>query len=397
MNFNLSWHLENWNSPCDEVDYCKKTSLFLLLKKEKIDDKDIDKILSSKTMFWDASKKLNPIDKISNNTISIFNDEASRFRKMLFLRTIESSRNQEVFEIFFYYLLMIIAVTISWDFQKQNTSYEQAYINFLSELNSKNQKYIYKILGKTEISCFFLAHKRSNQLLEEIIDSGLEYIKINSRSKNTPLGNIYLTMKPEVIDAVIKKIFEIIYTYPEFNIKDLLFKEHVLNELDTSIMKYDVKGLKQQHGFYLIPENMQDTFFADISMLNPIIENAMHIEKNLNNCLLKKECLNFNVLSDDNNTFCYIKYEPLTETGKKSKYPIILHFNNKDGSFTNDLFGEVYLMDKNVIGKAIIIYWKENKSYVINITRDDNTLQLSKLETRDSNGNPIVLYKKTKT
>jgi len=54
-------------------------------------------------------------------------------------------------------------------------------------------------------------------------------------------------------------------------------------------------------------------------------------------------------------------------------------------------------MDKNVIGKAIIIYWKENKSYVINITRDDNTLQLSKLETRDSNGNPIVLYKKTKT
>jgi hypothetical protein len=397
MNFNLSWHLENWNSPCDEVDYCKKTSLFLLLKKEKIDDKDIDKILSSKTMFWDASKKLNPIDKISNNTISIFNDEASRFRKMLFLRTIESSRNQEVFEIFFYYLLMIIAVTISWDFQKQNTSYEQAYINFLSELNSKNQKYIYKILGKTEISCFFLAHKRSNQLLEEIIDSGLEYIKINSRSKNTPLGNIYLTMKPEVIDAVIKKIFEIIYTYPEFNIKDLLFKEHVLNELDTSIMKYDVKGLKQQHGFYLIPENMQDTFFADISMLNPIIENAMHIEKNLNNCLLKKECLNFNVLSDDNNNFCYIKYEPLTETGKKSKYPIILHFNNKDGSFTNDLFGEVYLMDKNVIGKAIIIYWKENKSYVINITRDDNTLQLSKLETRDSNGNPIVLYKKTKT
>jgi len=302
-----------------------------------------------------------------------------------------------VFEIFFYYLLMIIAVTISWDFQKQNTSYEQAYINFLSELNSKNQKYIYKILGKTEISCFFLAHKRSNQLLEEIIDSGLEYIKINSRSKNTPLGNIYLTMKPEVIDAVIKKIFEIIYTYPEFNIKDLLFKEHVLNELDTSIMKYDVKGLKQQHGFYLIPENMQDTFFADISMLNPIIENAMHIEKNLNNCLLKKECLNFNVLSDDNNNFCYIKYEPLTETGKKSKYPIILHFNNKDGSFTNDLFGEVYLMDKNVIGKAIIIYWKENKSYVINITRDDNTLQLSKLETRDSNGNPIVLYKKTKT
>jgi len=204
-------------------------------------------------------------------------------------------------------------------------------------------------------------------------------------------------MKPEVIDAVIKKIFEIIYTYPEFNIKDLLFKEHVLNELDTSIMKYDVKGLKQQHGFYLIPENMQDTFFADISMLNPIIENAMHIEKNLNNCLLKKECLNFNVLSDDNNNFCYIKYEPLTETGKKSKYPIILHFNNKDGSFTNDLFGEVYLMDKNVIGKAIIIYWKENKSYVINITRDDNTLQLSKLETRDSNGNPIVLYKKTKT
>lgn len=397
MNFDLSWHIENWNAPCDDVDYSKETSLELFLKKEKIADHKINTILLSKTMFWDALKELNPINQLSNNPVTIFYDESIRFRNILLLRTIEDNKNQEVFEVFFEYLLMKIAVTISWDFQNKNTSYEPAYEKFLSELTSKNTNYIYKTFGKTEISCFFLAHKRSNELLEDIIDSGLDYIKSNSRSKNTPIGNIYLTIKPEVINAVIKKIFEIIYTNPAFSLSNLLFQEKVLDSILSVNIKYDVSNWKQQHGFYLIPENIQEIFYSDLSSLNPIFEKAIDIEKKLKSILLYKDKLNFNVISNDRNDFCYIKYEPLTATGKKSKYPIILHFNIKNGSFKNDQFGDVFLMENNKIGKARIINWINNSCYIISATRTDDQLQLASIETKDKNGNLIILYKRTKT
>lgn len=397
MTFDLSWHVENWNAPCDDIDYSKKTSLEVFLKKEKVSDNVISTTLSSKTMFWDALKELNPINQLSNNQVTIFNDESSRFRNILLVRTMENNKSKEVFEVFFSYLLMRIAVAISWDFQNQNTSYEPAYEEFLTELTNKNAKYIYKLVGKTEISCFFLAHKRSNELLETIIDSGLEYINTNSKSKNTPMGNIYLTIKSEVIDALIKKIFEIIYTNPEFSLKNLLFQDKVLKNVSSDNLKYDTTNWKQQHGFYLIPENMQAKFYSDLSLLNPVIENAINIEKKLKNTLIDIDKLNFDVLSNDKNDFCYIKYEPLTETGRKSKYPLILHFITKNNSMNNEQFGDVFLMEDNMIGKARIINWINNTCYVISVTRVKDQLQLSNLETRDTNGNSIVLYKKTKT
>lgn len=397
MEFDLSWHIENWDPPCNDIDYSKKTSLELFLKKERISDQKINKILLSETLYWDALKELNPISNLSNNPVTVFSDESMRFRNILYVRTIENNKNNEVFEIFVQYLLMRIAVAISWDFGSQNTSYEPAYINFLSELTSKNAKYIFKTFGKTEISCFFLAHKRSKKKLEDIISCCLEHIKLNSRSKSTPIGNIYLTIKPEIIDAIIRKVFEIIYTNPDFSLSNLLYQDKVLENTQCENIKYDISGWKQQHGFYLIPGNMQKAFTSDLLSLNQVFERVITLEKKLHEIIISEEKLQFNVTSNDKNDFCYIKHEPLTETGKKSKYPIILHYNMKNGSFSNDHFGDVYLMDNNEIGKAKSVYWLNSSCYVINIKRVDNQLDLSSVETRDSNGNPIVLYKKSKT
>lgn len=193
------------------------------------------------------------------------------------------------------------------------------------------------------------------------------------------------------------KVFEVVYSNPTFSLKKLLFEEKVLDNILSENLKYDVSTCKQQHGFYLIPDNMQKVFYSDLSSLNQILEKTINIEPKLKSFLISEDKLNFNVISNDRNDFCYIKYEPLTETGKKSKYPIILHFNIKNESSTNDQFGDVFLMENNEIGKAKIVIRINYIGYVISVTRNDNKLELSSLETKDKNGNPLILYKRAKT
>jgi hypothetical protein len=343
-------------------------------------------------MFWNASKEINSISDYKLELISLYVNEALRFKNNLFLRTIESNKNTEVFETFFVYILMVIGYTISWDFKTQNISYEPSYEIFLSNLINGNSKFIYKTFGKTEISCFFLAHKRSNEKLIDIIKMGLTHLKLNSNSKNTPIGNIYLTLGSEIIDAIIMKVFEVIYTNPQFSLSSLLFNSNNGNEYFSSSLKYDITNWKQQHGFYVIPANQQDAIYADLSILNPIFEKSKSIETKLKGVAITKDSLNFVVRSNDINDFCFMKHEPLTSTGKKSKYPLILYFQTKDGTNKKNLFGYVFYLQDNTIGKARITCWVNNCCYTIYATLINESLELTRLEKGDNTGKPIQLY-----
>jgi hypothetical protein len=124
-------------------------------------------------------------------------------------------------------------------------------------------------------------------------------------------------------------------------------------------------------------------------LLNNLIQEACKYEKKLKVCLLEPSMINFKVTSNDRNDFCFFKYEPLTNTGKMSKYPLILNFHTKE----DKILGEIYYIDNDVIGKARVICWINHHLFVLSIKSKNNALSLSTLETKDDQGNKITLFK----
>lgn len=87
---------------------------------------------------------------------------------------------------------------------------------------------------------------------------------------------------------------------------------------------------------------------------------------------------------------------PFTPSGKKSKYPLTLHYaykNSGDIDATRDRFGEIYYLQNGAIGKARLIFWNgQKKGYFIYLGQTQNTLVVKKVESSDTQ-RPNLLYK----
>ena len=87
-------------------------------------------------------------------------------------------------------------------------------------------------------------------------------------------------------------------------------------KIDTTL-RFDMNLMeKTKEGFYLFPKSLESEVTMDILSLNSFIKEANKIYKvdgllfNSNKLLFKKQ-----------HDFVGLKYEPLTKTGKNSKYP----------------------------------------------------------------------------
>lgn len=91
----------------------------------------------------------------------------------------------------------------------------------------------------------------------------------------------------------------------------------------------------------------------------------------------------------------HYEWTPFTPSGKPSKYPLMLRYiykNKYDAPPPNECFGEIYYLQNGEIGKARLIFWRENIGYFFNFGQTNNTLVVKKVE-KSTPPDRIVLYK----
>ena len=93
--------------------------------------------------------------------------------------------------------------------------------------------------------------------------------------------------------------------------------------------------------------------------------------------------------------FSYFECNPYTKTGKKSKFPLILHYATPAYHEFNpptNFFGNIYYMQDGSIGKAHLIYWINHIMYSFALGLTGKTLEVKKIE-KSIDGNRSIIYK----
>ena len=99
-----------------------------------------------------------------------------------------------------------------------------------------------------------------------------------------------------------------------------------------------------------------------------------------NNLYFKERLIN------GSTAFCFVSFNPLTATGKKPKYPMVLHFYN-----SNELFGFLCYSQNSEIEKGDIIVWENGICYEVQLRMIGDELKLNTVYQT----NPVT-YKKQK-
>lgn len=159
--------------------------------------------------------------------------------------------------------------------------------------------------------------------------------------------------------------------------------------------------------FVLNDEKSMEQAVADILTINGYILQAKKIAPKMFANIINKDYLHFapqKAVSTDQYgrieydlEYCWIKFNPLTPTGKPAKYPYILNYQESCNlpyiEATVSTFGEIHYTQNGDVGKIKIVEWKNKVSYVIICSVVDQVLQVSKIEKHDFGGLPIELFK----
>ncbi|MBK5261867.1 MAG: hypothetical protein JJE17_04735 [Peptostreptococcaceae bacterium] len=161
-------------------------------------------------------------------------------------------------------------------------------------------------------------------------------------------------------------------------------------------LRFDMRLLKDnKKGFFLFPRKLRKLVTEDILSLNVFIEEANRICK-VKGQLFKTKKLNFSTKAN----LVALKYEPLTATGKESKYhqEVLTNIWNVLGDnqpSSQPPFASLFYLNDGRIGKFRIVSWyAKHKCYVAFGKLIDDQLTLHKIEGTDSSGNRITIYQK---
>jgi hypothetical protein len=56
MEYDLKWHIEDWNPHFKLPEYDKLLSLKIFLERQNISSQDVERIISSEKPFWEARR-----------------------------------------------------------------------------------------------------------------------------------------------------------------------------------------------------------------------------------------------------------------------------------------------------------------------------------------------------
>lgn len=128
----------------------------------------------------------------------------------------------------------------------------------------------------------------------------------------------------------------------------------------------------------------------EFSYINDFLINAARLAK-----ISVTMNLSVSMLNQDKSCF---EYTPFTKTGRKSKYPLTLHFehiNHEKLCPQKEYFGEIEYLQNGRIGSARIVYWENKICVVVYLLTLKNSLVVNKIEYFDAakDTNKRVLYK----
>ncbi len=164
----------------------------------------------------------------------------------------------------------------------------------------------------------------------------------------------------------------------------------ILNKSDIPT-KFDLNQIKLVYGNLYILCNQNDIENAtnDILSLNDVFIEAHKICKESPKRTIKENNMHFTVRQiNGTNVFNFIRFSPLTKTGKIQKHPVILHFN-----ISENFFGELYYSQNSTVDKVRITIWKKDDCYEIVAKNINNELAVNTIYTFDiETGKKIKIF-----
>ncbi|MFA6253489.1 MAG: hypothetical protein WC687_04460 [Patescibacteria group bacterium] len=147
---------------------------------------------------------------------------------------------------------------------------------------------------------------------------------------------------------------------------------------------------------YLLYDGNREKAESDILTLNKYMDIAQERCSSIGPNRIEPSKFSYARKTNELNNFIFFKVKPYTPTGKPSKYPLVLYFNQEMlpmGDANNDqVFGEIQYLKNSSIGAVKIIQWYKGSLKIITLAQKNNELVVSSIEASEK-GERIRLYK----
>lgn len=400
----ISWHIdENWKPNIilvDNIDKNDKVESLKYLLNDVISYSEMNNIIQRKNPCDAAFKFMRELymNDIQYSSKNLVNKTFENDLIMLKILLIQNTNNSLTVLIRDSFLSMIydIMLCVSYNYKTEQVNNEY-YKQFLLDL--KNGTFL---LHESIYTCLLAAHKRLNLKLDEIIEIGITYIRMNSNKRGTIHANFIHLVGIDHIEVILRKIIENLYTSDDIFYEDSIIKKaDIFNEPSKNtegILGRKNKLLNTQE--YIRATYYNDSYYYIASSVQPFYSDLiMQLDDLIIKVTSQKKYEKFSASiipsrivfvdkQDDISKCTHIIYSPYTKTGKEAKYPICCHFYiddkliTSDDDFDRDFFGKIYLLQDNTIGKAKICIWRNHNLLTIDIKKDKNSLIISKIEKK---------------
>lgn len=222
----IRYDIHDWVPDIRVPEYDPLYSLRKLLIRFKWENADIDKILNSKDCF---SKVRMELSKLGQDSIDdLYSTLDARDSALTYVWAIQGEQFDATFERVFSSMLFRLGRILDWNLRKNRSEH---YYDFPQGLNdflriiSKNEYSNYLGLFNDRIyDCLALDHKRSGWKLTDIVAFGIDYLRLNTKHTNNPMGSLYQGFGPSLTEAILLKVIEGVYKTRAFNMRGLLYK-----------------------------------------------------------------------------------------------------------------------------------------------------------------------------
>ena len=174
-------------------------------------------------------------------------------------------------------------------------------------------------------------------------------------------------------------------------------RENISVEQETTHTAFSTSRTYEVNGrnLMVVADNDRTRVLEDITTVNKLLAKARK-ELNIQETL---RILDTHILFNDNfngKLYTYLEYEPLTASGKQSKYPFILHITTKnhyEPMPAYECFGSISYLQDNRMGSATLHYWYKNIGYHVSLGMINDALSVKKIE-QSVGGTKTTIYKK---
>lgn len=405
-NTPLTYNLEEWLPNIKTPQYDKLFSLQEYLIRIDTPEETIVEIIESNNPFGKAKHLFSTADNVKVSEMFSFGVVSTeRWIKLL---SLWMSDPEIITGNVFSYLILKLGLLCDWNIVEQRAINPYGLDSILTACKQNDYSTLLMYVDNEVMSCFALAHLRSEKKLSEIVNASFKYLDMNTQYLGSASGSFYNLYGKETLKNIIGKFIEAAYTLNKFSLNHL-FKNPPINIYNFSNLKYNVFKMNSIRGFYLPnPENKND-IIKDVFSLNQYINDALELIVSFPDIYIEPEDIVFRfdtVRSDEPTNFCTFVYNPSTPTGRISKYPLKLGFycarkseekNKRIGNsiqlFPADgIHGEIEYLSTGEIGKARIIISYCGKMYIIHILDKKGEKKITKIEGSNDNNERIVLY-----